>query len=88
MATITIRNLPDEVRDKLRVAAAKNGRSMEAEARTVLTERFTSQGQKPSLETIRERVRAAQAALAPHLPKGRSLVDEFLAERKKMWGEE
>lgn len=36
MATLTIRNVPDEVRDALRVRAAKNGRSMEAELQAML----------------------------------------------------
>jgi Arc-like DNA binding domain len=36
MATLTVRNLPDEVRDALRVRAAQRGRSMEAEARAIL----------------------------------------------------
>lgn len=34
---MTIRDLDDEVRDKLRVRAAQNKRSMEAEARAILT---------------------------------------------------
>lgn len=36
MATITIRALDDEVKAKLRVRAAGNGRSMEAEVREIL----------------------------------------------------
>src|SRR3954447_14131197 len=36
MAALTIRNLSDEVRDRLRERAAKNGRSMEAEVRAIL----------------------------------------------------
>jgi plasmid stability protein len=36
MANLTIRDFPDELRDKLRVQAAQNGRSMEAEARRLL----------------------------------------------------
>lgn len=36
MATILIRNVPEAVRDKLRVRAAVRGRSMEAEAREIL----------------------------------------------------
>lgn len=31
MATLTIRDLDDEIRDKLRIRAADHGRSMEAE---------------------------------------------------------
>ena len=38
MASITIRNLDDEVKDRLRVRAAENGRSMEEEARLILRE--------------------------------------------------
>ena len=36
MAVMTIRNLDDEVREKLRIRAAHNGRSMEAEVRAIL----------------------------------------------------
>jgi plasmid stability protein len=36
MATITIRNLDDEVKERLRIRAAVNGHSMEEEARTIL----------------------------------------------------
>jgi antitoxin FitA len=38
MPTITIRNLDEAVKRKLQVRAALNGRSMEAEAREILTE--------------------------------------------------
>ncbi len=38
MASITIRNLDDEVKTRLRIKAAENGRSMEEEARTILRE--------------------------------------------------
>lgn len=36
MASITIRDLDDDVKERLRIRAAINGRSMEAEARTIL----------------------------------------------------
>ncbi|TFV55769.1 Arc family DNA-binding protein [Geodermatophilus sp. DF01-2] len=36
MATLTIRDLDDGIRDKLRVRAAEHGRSMEAEVREIL----------------------------------------------------
>ncbi|MGE5827136.1 MAG: FitA-like ribbon-helix-helix domain-containing protein [Micromonosporaceae bacterium] len=38
MATLTIRDLDDGVKARLRVRAAHNGRSMEAEARAILAE--------------------------------------------------
>ncbi|MEW7000195.1 plasmid stabilization protein [Serratia ureilytica] len=36
MATITVRNLDDEIKELLRISAAKNGHSMEEEARMIL----------------------------------------------------
>ena len=36
MASITIRNLDDDVKTRLRIRAAGNGRSMEEEARLIL----------------------------------------------------
>lgn len=36
MATLTIRGLDDETRDRLRIRAARHGRSMEAEVRAIL----------------------------------------------------
>jgi len=38
MTTLTIRNLDAAVKERLRVRAARHGRSMEAEARSILTE--------------------------------------------------
>ena len=38
MAMLTVRNLPEEVKQALRIRAAKNGRSTEAEVRFILEE--------------------------------------------------
>ncbi|HEX5495545.1 MAG TPA: plasmid stabilization protein [Mycobacteriales bacterium] len=35
-ATLTVRGLDDETRNRLRIRAARHGRSMEAEVRTIL----------------------------------------------------
>ena len=40
MASITIRNLDDEIKQNLRVRAAKNGHSMEEEVREILRYTF------------------------------------------------
>jgi antitoxin FitA len=42
MAILNIRKLPDHVHANLRVLAARNGRSMEAEARDILTQACTA----------------------------------------------
>lgn len=38
MAAVSIRGLDDQVRERLRVRAARNGRSMEAEMRSILVD--------------------------------------------------
>jgi plasmid stability protein len=38
MAAVSIRDLDDSVKEKLRVRAARHGRSMEAEMRAILTD--------------------------------------------------
>jgi plasmid stability protein len=42
MATLTIRGLDSVIHARLRVEAARHGRSIEAEARAILQERLTS----------------------------------------------
>jgi plasmid stability protein len=42
MATLTIRQLDDAVKAKLRVRAAEHGRSMEEEAREILRQAFAA----------------------------------------------
>jgi plasmid stability protein len=113
MATVMVRNLPDEDYRWLRDQAAANGRSMEAELRALLAKhRVLSPKRAPaqkaakgrakkgslSLLTAKERKALkpdAQAALqrlremfADRKGEARkSMVDEFLAGRREMWGE-
>ena len=47
MASITIRNLDDDVKTRLRVRAAKNHRSMEEEARIILRDAVTGRSHAP-----------------------------------------
>lgn len=80
MATLTIRNLPDEVRDNLRVRAAQNGRSMEAEAREILANAFggvPKMERQRTLREIQDRLRSL-----PGYDPNVSIVDEFLAEKR------
>jgi plasmid stability protein len=58
MATLTIHNVDAAVKDRLRVRAARHGRSMEAEARTILSEAVAGEHdeREPNLaEAIRRR---------------------------------
>jgi plasmid stability protein len=51
MASITIRNLDDSVKKKLRKRAAENGRSLEAEARDILSRSTHSVSSQQPLKT-------------------------------------
>ena len=55
MASITIRNLDDDVKTRLRVRAASHGRSMEEEARLILRDAV---GRKPSSRNLASIIRA------------------------------
>lgn len=81
MATLTIRNLPDDVRDKLRSRAARKGRSTEAEVRSLLAEAVGVEPRTPEPE-YRARVACMQAEMRRFVRPGRSLVDEVIAERR------
>lgn len=73
MASITIRNLEDNIKQRLRVRAAENGRSMEEEARDILR-RVMGEGAPP-----RNLAAAIRARVAPS-----ARVDLDLPTRKPM----
>ena len=55
MASLTIRNLDNDLKARLRLRAARHGRSMEAEARTILSQtlnrsRFLNSAMQSSLK--------------------------------------
>lgn len=78
MSTLTIRKLPADDHESLRIRAARNGRSMEEEARQILHAALREDS--PNLEPfrrLRERIRARHGG---ELPKGE--VDALLRERR------
>jgi plasmid stability protein len=73
MATLTIRNADPELREALRVRAARHGRSMEAELRQMLKETLGSEKPNPEpnlAEAIRRRFLPLGGAdeIEPHPP--------------------
>ncbi|HET8684507.1 MAG TPA: Arc family DNA-binding protein [Micromonosporaceae bacterium] len=51
MAAVSIRDLDDSVKEKLRIRAARHGRSMEAEMRAILTAAVTAEDSRNDLFT-------------------------------------
>jgi plasmid stability protein len=84
MAVLTIRNLPDEVRTRLRVRASRNGRSMEAEARAILTGAVNA----PAPEDLPKAIADLQSWIAKAGGKRAKAaeshkVDAFIRERRR-----
>ena len=59
MASITIRNLDDDIKQRLRIQAAEHGHSMEEEAREILRSALTEPAPPTNL------ARAIRARFAP-----------------------
>ena len=59
MASMTIRNLDDDIKKRLRIQAAEHGHSMEEEARAILRAALTRTGSPTNL------ARAIRARFAP-----------------------
>ena len=59
MASMTIRNLSDDLKKRLRIQAAEHGHSMEEEARAILRSALTEQGSPANL------ARAIRTRFAP-----------------------
>jgi antitoxin FitA len=73
MAAITVRNVPDEVRDELAARAARSGRSLQE----YLLNRFVEMASQPSLDEVISRARARVAATRTRLS-----VADILAARE------
>ena len=61
MASITVRNLDDDLKRRLRIRAAQHGRSMEQEARDILKEALDTE--RPVEEDLAGAIRARFAPL-------------------------
>jgi len=78
MAVLNIRNLPNDVHARLRVRAATHGRSMEAEARAIITVACGGAEAVPSAqESLQEMVDRIYGSEKPT-----NVVDELIAQRR------
>jgi plasmid stability protein len=78
MAGLTIRNVPEEVRTRLRLRAAKADRSAEAEARAILAVACLSDDKARPLAELQ-----AWVDQLYHGRKPRGVVDALIEERRR-----
>ena len=85
MASLTIRNVPDDIRTRLRVRASRNGRSMEAEARAIIAGAVDV----PSPDDLPKAVAQLQDWVARSAKKKgkaaseNNMLDTFLRDRRR-----
>lgn len=78
MAVLTIRNLPDEVRDRLRLRAAQSGRSMEAEVRDILARASLEPQERTDPDELQGWVDRLYADRKPS-----NVVDDLIHDRRR-----
>ena len=78
MSVLNIRNLPEEVHRRLRVRAAGAGRSMEAEARAILTEACMARDSEVPAIELQDWVADLYRGAKP-----RRVVDALIKERRR-----
>jgi len=78
MATLNIRKLPDPVHARLRLRAAKSGRSMEAEARTILTDTCKPEVSDDKLSELQDLVGRLYGDSKPV-----GVVEDLISERRR-----
>ena len=84
MATLTIRNVPENVHKGLRLRAAENGRSVEEEIRRILAEQVLPAAEYTNPKTPEEidaAVKEVQELFKPL--RGKYSVDQFIAEKRE-----
>ncbi|WP_075771128.1 FitA-like ribbon-helix-helix domain-containing protein [Aerophototrophica crusticola] len=65
MPTLTVRNLDEDTVRKLRIRAAENGRSAEAEHREILQQALGTASREPSRAEMADRLAAFRKQVAP-----------------------
>lgn len=87
MATLTIRNLPEQVHRALRLRAAENARSVEAEVRALLAAAAVAERRPAGVAEERQPFRdetSLPSAIGAwgKSPRGQSEVDRLIAQRR------
>lgn len=77
MAVLTVRNLPDQVRDRLRLRAAQAGTSMEEQVRLILTEASLEPPRATAVHALPDWVNSLYGRSKPT-----GVVADLLADRR------
>ena len=81
---LTLENLPERVWQRLEKKAEASGRTIEAEAAAIIATSLA--GSEEEADPVEAFLKTVDAIYGSNRPQ--NVVDEFLAERRKLWGEE
>ncbi len=84
MMNLTIEKLPERVWERLEKKAKASGRSVEAEAAAIIATSL-AEGDEEA-DPVEAFLKMVDGIYGKNRPQ--NVVDEFLAERRKLWGEE
>ena len=84
MATLHVRNVPDELYARLRLRAEANGRSIGAEAVHLLDDGIEGSGPRSPLRGIRRRRRRPGADAVPFAPGARRVLESAQDEAREL----
>ncbi len=84
MASITVRQLDDDLKKRLRLRAAKNGRSMEDEARSILRVATEGGAEAPAIEPVSQSSRSKRVAPDPDTPRILLIIGGGIAAYKSL----
>lgn len=83
MATLTVRNLDEDIVRRLRIRAAEHGRSAEAEHREILRIVLTGEGSAERLQAVERLAEFRRRTAGRGSPSAAELLREARAERMK-----
>lgn len=78
MAVLTVRNLPEDAKERLRLRAARAGTSMEAEVRAILVRASLEEPRRASAHSLQQWVDRLYGGSKPS-----GVVDALLDERRR-----
>jgi plasmid stability protein len=84
MATLHVRNVPDELYARLRARADANGRSIGAEVVQLLDDVIASGGPRAPIRAIRRRRRRARAHTVPFAPSAKRVIESAQDEAREL----
>lgn len=85
MPSLSIKEVPDDLAEKLRQRAAKNHRSLQGELMAILTQAVDAPAFSPSNPQMVARQEPVYARIGPGVKVGTKTIEQVVAEIRQRW---